>query len=231
MKLLIAWITPFLACALTASSCYAEDPRQVPAPIEWIPATIGAAHVRVPLVPGLLVTTANHENSLHLSKGLSQENGETSERLRSIATTGRGLQLFTLTLMIDNACASGAALPLCRYAFVPSASKARVSWLSLTHHSDLAAAFSRLKLSESEKIAQVSAGALSLKVTLLQNVQGHPYGCPADGKFGHCRMYMKVGDNVLATMMVWRKENLSDLTPYKQIAETMGKTITQLMEN
>jgi hypothetical protein len=87
-----------------------------------------------------------------------------------------------------------------------------------------------LHLKEASEAVTLSGELLSPRITLLQKSQGHPYGCPPDQEFGHCRMYMKIGDDLLAVIMLWREKDMSELTPFTQIADAMGKTIAQLMK-
>ena len=41
---------------------------------------------------------------------------------------------------------------------------------------------------------------------------------------------MKIGDDLLAVIMLWREKDMSELTPFTQIADAMGKTIALLMK-
>lgn len=211
-------------------SGFAEDQQSAPKKVEWVSATIGGARLQVPLVHGLSLRTVDPENDFHLSTGRARLDAEVRGRLHSIATTETGLQLFNLGFMIDKACASGVDVPLCRYAVNAPAEKARVSWIRIIHRSDLRFAMELLHLKEAGQAATFSAGSTRPRISLLQKDRGHPYDCPPDRKFGACKMYMKIGNDLLAVTMLWRQNDMSHLTPFAQIADAMGRTIAQLMK-
>lgn len=219
----------FLLWSLMAISGLAGDQFSKPEKVEWVSATVGGAHLQVPLVGGLSVRTADHKSEFHLSTGKAHLDAEIRSRLHSMANTETGLQLFDFALTINKACASGVDVPLCRYAVASPAKKAHVSWIQIIHRADLGSAMETLHLKEAGQAVTLSGGSLSPRITLLQRSQGHPYGCPPDREFGHCSMYMKIGDDLLAVIMLWREKDMSELTPFTQIVDDMGKTIAQLM--
>ncbi|WP_339764293.1 hypothetical protein [uncultured Hoeflea sp.] len=215
---------------LTTKSGFAEDQQSEPTKVEWVSANIGGARLQVPLVRGLSLRTVDPETDFHLSTGKARLDAEIRSRLRSIAKTETGLQLFNFGFMIDKACASGVDVPLCRYAVNASAERASVSWIQIIHRSDLRFAMELLHLKEAGQSASLSPASIRPHTSLLQKDHGHPYDCPPDREFGACRMYMKIGDDLLAVTMLWRQNDMSHLTPFAQIADAMGGTIVQLMK-
>lgn len=215
---------------LLANSGLAGDQHPQPEKIVWVSAVIGGARLQVPLVRGLSVRTADHKNEFHLSTGKAHLDAEIRSRLYSMANTETGLQLSHLALTIGMACASGVDVPLCRYAVASPAKNAHVSWIKIIHGSDLGFAMEMLHLKEAGEAVTLSGGSLYPPITLLLKDQGHPYDCPPDREFGACRMHMKIGDDLLAVIMLWREKDMSELTPFTQIADAMGKTIALLMK-
>lgn len=197
--------------------------------VSWIPGRIGPVGIRIPLVTGLLVDTVDPDLDLHILGG-SKQRTDTIQTLRSMAEMPSGLKLTSLSLAAQESCKAGLDLPVCKFSQF-SRGAAYVAWVKIIHRPDMAFAFQNIDLKRDKEVLMVELHSGTLPVILLQNKMNHPYGCPQDYKFGPCRMYMQVGSNLLGVMMFWRKDNMSSLTPFDQIADAMALTIKELLKD
>lgn len=197
--------------------------------ISWIPGRIGAVGVRIPLVTGLSVDTVDPDLNVHIL-GASKQRTGTIQTLRSMAEMPGGLKLSKTSLAAQESCKAGVDLPVCKFSQF-SRGAAHVAWVQIIHRPDMAFALKNIDLKRSREVLLVERHSGTLPVMLLQKNMNHPYGCPHDYKFGSCRMYMQVGSDLLAVMMFWRKDDVSSLTPFDQIANEMALTIKELIRD